>query len=289
MTRPEPVSAPAPDTVFFLSDYGLRDEFVGVVHAVLARLAPHARVIDLTHDIAPFDVRAGAGALVRVLPHLGPGVVLAVVDPGVGGGRRALALASGPGPGPRFFVGPDNGLLVPALESTGDVTKAVALAPAPVAGATVGPVTFDGRDVFAPAAAALCLGADPGSLGDPVVATSLVRVPAAVCEAGTLADGRHLLRAEITWVDRFGNGQLAAPAVEIPDHVAEVEVRLENNPPGVAGDLGAWRRVRSYTELAEGEPGVLGDGNGRLALVVRQGSAQLRFGVDAGGLVQLVW
>ncbi len=100
MSGTQPPGPAAPGTIFFLSDYGLRDEFVGVVHAVLARLAPGTAVIDLTHEIAPFDVRSGAAALARALPHLGEGLVLAVVDPGVGGPRRAIALETAPASGP---------------------------------------------------------------------------------------------------------------------------------------------------------------------------------------------
>ncbi|MGH8981467.1 MAG: SAM-dependent chlorinase/fluorinase, partial [Acidimicrobiales bacterium] len=126
-------------TVFFLSDYGLVDEFVGVVHAVLRRAGP-VGVVDLTHGIAPFDVRGGTEALQRALPHLGPGVVLGVVDPGVGGDRRGIAVLSAGG---RWFVGPDNGLLPPAVGLDGGPTRAIALDKSADA-----PATFDGRDVF---------------------------------------------------------------------------------------------------------------------------------------------
>ncbi len=125
-----------PRTVFFLSDFGTADEFAGVVHALIAARAPGTTVIDLTHHVPPFDVRAGSHTLVRAVPHLGPGVVLAVVDPGVGTARRGIALEV-----PRLaggtlcFVGPDNGLLVAAAEAAGEapVTRLVELArdPAP--------------------------------------------------------------------------------------------------------------------------------------------------------------
>ena len=86
------MASESPRTVFFLSDFGTEDEFAGVVHAVIAARAPGTTVIDLTHHIPPFDVRAGSHTLVRAVPHLGPGVVLAVVDPGVGTARRGIAL-----------------------------------------------------------------------------------------------------------------------------------------------------------------------------------------------------
>jgi S-adenosylmethionine hydrolase len=139
--------------IFLLTDYGHADEFAGVVRAVIARDAPGAPVVDLTHEIPAFDVRAGALALVRCVNHLGPGVVVAVVDPGVGTERRALGIEVGwagadPG-GPSHLLGPDNGLLPWAADALGGARRAVSL---PTHG------TFDGRDVFAPVAARLWRG-----------------------------------------------------------------------------------------------------------------------------------
>jgi S-adenosyl-L-methionine hydrolase (adenosine-forming) len=281
-------AAPAPgaDTVFFLSDYGRQDELVGVVHAVLRRLAPRAVVVDLTHDVPAFDVRAGAAALSRALPYLGPGVVLAVVDPGVGGDRRAVALQV-PGPGPRWLVGPDNGLLVPAARAAGGVERAVGLpASDPRPGRAVqGPATFDGRDRFAPAVTAICDGADLAALGVSLGPTTLVEAAEPVNETRTLDDGRHRLRAEVTWVDRFGNVQLAAAGDVIPGAVREVSVTVRAG----RGDPGPLPRVRTFSDLSPGQPGLLVDANGRLALVVREGSAAARFGLVAGAMVEAVW
>ena len=129
--------------VTFLSDYGLVDEFVGVVHSVIRSIAPEVAVVDLTHGITPYDVRGGGLALARSTEYLCPGVVLAVVDPGVGSARRAIAVEVGDGMS--VLVGPDNGLLAPAVAMCGGATRAVELAnpdfqlPAP------GP-TFAGRD-----------------------------------------------------------------------------------------------------------------------------------------------
>lgn len=285
----EPAAAGGGGTVFFLSDYGRRDEFVGVVHAVLRRLAPGSVVVDLTHDVPPFDVRAGAAALVRAFPHLGPGVVLAVVDPGVGGPRRAVALEVAVPGGPRWLVGPDNGLLLPAAAAAGGVRRAVDLDPdrasagPPVAGPET-PATFDGRDLFAPAAAALACGADPATLGDDTAPASLVREVEPFVEEGRTPDGRRWVRAEVTWVDRFGNVQLAAPGPIVPGSVAETSL-------SVAGSdhRRSVRRVRTFSDLSPGEPGLLVDGNGQLALVAREASAADHFGVAAGMLVEVVW
>lgn len=264
-------AGPVPATVFFLSDYGRRDEFVGVVHAVLRRLAPAAAVVDLTHDIPPFDVRAGSEALLRTVHFLGSGVVVGVVDPGVGGGRRGLAIECA---GPLCFVGPDNGLLPPAAEAAGGIVRAVELGAVP----EVAP-TFDGRDVFAPAVAALCAGTAVAELGEEVPVAELVRVPAPVCEVH-----RRSVRAEVTWVDHFGNVQLAAPGDAVPPSAALLAAAPD---PSATPEPVAW--VRTFADLAPGEVGLLVDANGRLALVVREGSAALRLGVGPGDLVALTW
>ncbi|HKX74811.1 MAG TPA: SAM-dependent chlorinase/fluorinase, partial [Acidimicrobiia bacterium] len=156
--------------ISFLSDFGLQDEFVGVVKGVIARISPQSQVIDVTHQIPPGDIRAGALALTRAIQYLPPGVVLAVVDPGVGTERRPIAAATEFG----YFVGPDNGLLSPAVAMVGGASAVHALenpeARIPGPGAT-----FQGRDIFAPAAALLASGeASLEELGPPVEPDSLM-------------------------------------------------------------------------------------------------------------------
>src|SRR5688500_16720615 len=138
------------DTLSFLSDYGTVDEFVGVVKSVVRTLAPHVTVVDVTHDIAPHDVRAGSLALMRAAQYLAPGVVVAVVDPGVGTDRRAVAVEVGDGANGdgHVFIGPDNGLLAPAVSMTGGAQRAVALTNAEYHLPMPGGPTFAGRDVF---------------------------------------------------------------------------------------------------------------------------------------------
>jgi len=156
-------------------------------------------------------VRAGAHTLVRAVPHLPPGVVLAVVDPGVGSSRRGLCLqCKGDHDEPTFFIGPDNGLLVAAAELVGHGSIDQAFELSPQSSKAEPSQTFDGRDLFAPAAAALCRGTPPQHLGQPIEVESLVRLFDGVVEHGRMADGRICLRAEVTWVDHFGNIQLAA-------------------------------------------------------------------------------
>jgi S-adenosyl-L-methionine hydrolase (adenosine-forming) len=281
----------------------MADEFVGVVHAVLVGASPGVTVIDLTHEIPPFDVRAGAHTLARAVPHLGPGVVLAVVDPGVGSPRRALCLEVEPAPGtPGFFVGPDNGLLVAAAELVGEapVQRAYELRRGETAAEDGS--TFDGRDLFAPAAAALCRGVRPAELGHAIDPDSLVRLFGAVVEHGRLQDGRSFLRTEVTWVDRFGNVQLAATLADA--RAADVPLagtvgltvttdaaggRHLSLPPALVPEGTTLRRVEAFADLTHGELGLLVDANGHLAVVAGEASAAGWLNVAAGELVVLAW
>jgi len=292
-----------PRTVFFLSDFGTEDEFAGVVHAVIAAHAPGTTVIDLTHHVPPFDVRAGSHTLMRAVPHLGPGVILAVVDPGVGTARRGIALEIALPTGASLaFVGPDNGLLVAAAEAAAEapVTRVVELTrpPAPPDRGS----TFDGRDLFAPAVAALCSGAALEELGEPIDPMSLVRLIGGVVEEGRLHDGRACLRIEVTWVDHFGNLQLAATVADarvagIPTtgHV-ELAARLESGredpdglPHSLVPDGMQLRCVDAFGELEQGEFGLLVDANGHLAVVAGAASAARWLNVAAGELLVLAW
>ena len=298
------LSSPAPK-VFFLSDFGTQDEFAGVVHAVIADQAPGTTVIDLTHHIPPFDVRAGSHTLVRAVPHLGSGVVLAVVDPGVGTVRRGVgihvAVADSSG-APMYFVGPDNGLLVAAAESAGEapISTVVELRRDPTPpdrGAT-----FDGRDLFAPVAAALCSGVPLGDLGEPVEPASLVRLIGGVVEQGRLRDGRSCLRSEVTWVDHFGNLQLAATVADARVAGIPAPGRLELTaradparedpdtlPHSLVPHAIQLRCVDAFGELKPREFGLLVDSNGHLAVVAGEASAAHWLNVVAGELLVLAW
>jgi hypothetical protein len=270
---------------------------------VLTAASPGVTVIDLSHHIPAFDVRSGAHALVRSVPYLGPGVVLAVVDPGVGSARRGICLEVGSGDrdGPRFFVGPDNGLLVAAAELAGGgaIARGVELAPGPgPAPAPSTSITFDGRDQFAPAAAALCRGVPLVQLGSPLDPATLERLPAPIVAYGRSADGRHTLQAEIIWVDRFGNLQLAAT----PDHDGGQPARptgtVALRDAGASGSAAAaaaaaaphtLRCVETFADLAPSELGLLLDANGHLAVVAGQASAARKLALETGAVVELTW
>jgi S-adenosyl-L-methionine hydrolase (adenosine-forming) len=292
-----------PRTVFFLSDFGTQDEFAGVVHAVIARRAPGTTVIDLTHHVPPFDVRAGSHTLVRAVPHLGPGLVLGVVDPGVGTARRGICMAVPlPAGGTLYFVGPDNGLLVAAAEAAGEapVTRVVELRREQPAGDQG--TTFDGRDLFAPVVAALCTGTAPEELGEAVDPGSLVRLVGGVVEQGRLHDGRTCLRAEVTWVDHFGNLQLAATvadariagiplvgSIELAARIESGRQYLDGLPHSLVPDGVALRCVDAFGDLKQGEFGLLVDANGHLAVVAGEASAASWLNVAAGELLILAW
>jgi hypothetical protein len=273
------MTGPSALAIHFLSDYGTADEFAGVVRAVLHRDAPGIPVIDLTHHVPHFDVAAGAAALVRASPYLGPGAVLAVVDPGVGTSRRGVAVRVGgvsgdPGAGkdessggPEWWVGPDNGLLVPAVESMGGATAVHVLN-------TATGSTFDGRDVFAPAVAHLVGGRDPASLGMEADPGSLVRLPDGAADHFEGA----VLVTSVTHIDSFGNTQFRAGPEDLNRlNVAVgslVEIEL------ASGQTVDAKRVEAFGDLGRGEFGLLVDGNGHLALVLDRSSAADHLGLD---------
>jgi hypothetical protein len=272
-----PGSAPA---IYFLSDYGTADEFAGVVRAVLQVGAPGTPVVDLTHHVAHFDVAAGAATLLRAAPYLGRGAVLAVVDPGVGTSRRGVAIrvggqsgaagaAGAANSGPEWWVGPDNGLLIPAVESLGGAAAVHVLH-------TELGSTFDGRDVFAPAAARLVGGSDPASLGVEVDPASLVRLPDLPPDhfEGTV------LVTSVAHIDSFGNAEFHAGPADLDRLEVAVGSRVEVEL--ASGQTLDAKRVEAYGDLGRGEFGMLVDGNGRLALVLDRSSAADHLGLDGG-------
>ena len=254
------------DTVTFLSDYGTQDEFVGVVKSVIRSIAPHVTVVDLTHEIPAHDVRAGGLTLGRAAQYLCPGVVLAVVDPGVGTERRGVAIEVGGGQS--YLVGPDNGLLAGAVAMSGGATAAVALTnpdyqlPAP------GP-TFAGRDVFAPAAAHLCAGVPLAGLGDAIDPLSLLPglVPLTREEEGTLV-------GEVLWVDRFGNCQLNVDPDDIAAFGPRVQLRWGD-------DVRTAEVATTYQGIPPGQVGLVVDSYGMLSVCLgrRPAASELRMPV----------
>ncbi|MDG4808460.1 SAM-dependent chlorinase/fluorinase [Micromonospora sp. WMMD1120] len=254
------------------TDYGLTDGFVAACHGVIARIAPAARVIDVTHLVPPADVRRGAAVLAQTVAYLPVGVHVAVVDPGVGTARRGVALATPDG----FLVGPDNGLLLDAATALGGVTDAVELTEPRWQASRVSR-TFHGRDVFAPVAAQLALGAPLAEAGTPVDPARLVRLP-----TPTLTRDADGFTAEVLTVDHFGNVQLAAPA----DLLTVLPSTLRVRPPEPAAARTAVRGL-TFGDAPAGGLVAYVDSAGLVAVAVNGGRAVDLLRVSPGDLLRV--
>ena len=258
------------DTVTFLSDYGLQDEFVGVCHGVMLRIAPGLRIVDLHHYILRQSVRHGAIVLQQSVQFLPDAVHLAVVDPSVGSERLAVVIQTGQD---RIFVGPDNGLLIPAAECYGGIARAFQIVNEAF---LLNPIsrTFQGRDVFAPAAAHLARGAELEDFGPELDPAALVRLD--ISEAWLHDDHLH---GEVLQVDRFGNLQLNFGLTEL-DKIGvstgdKIEVRMEGHRLHVP--LG-----ETFAAVEAGEYVLVEDSYNFLSLAINKGDAAARLRARAG-------
>ena len=261
--------------VTFLSDFGLQDDFVGTCHGVIKAIAPDVQIIDVTHGIAPQHVLQGALVLANTTPYMPQGVHLAVVDPGVGSARRALALRSRDG---RLFVGPDNGLLVPAAERLGGIDVVHELANAEYALDTVSR-TFHGRDLFAPAAAHLAKGVSIEELGPPLAVDALAQLDLPEPDVG-----ENRIRATVLYIDRFGNVQLnltrahLEQAEVVPGTVVEIELGLDRYYAVAA---------RTFGDARKGDVILYEDSYRNIALAISGGNAAELFGAAPGQEVRV--
>jgi len=261
--------------VTFLTDFGLQDDFVGTCHGVIKRIAPDVEIIDITHGIPPCQVLQGALVLANTVPYMPVGVHLAVVDPGVGGSRRSLALRDREG---RLYVGPDNGLLVPAAERHGGVAEARELTNPDYALPSVSR-TFHGRDLFSPAAAHLAIGVALEELGPPLDPEALVRLDLPKPELGTV-----VVRAVVLYVDRFGNMQLnlTREHLEQVDVVPGTRVELE-----FAGERYYAVAARTFGDARAGDIVLYEDAYRNIAVAINGGSASEMFHVAPGEPVRI--
>ena len=254
--------------VTLTTDFGTRDPFVGAMKGVILGIAPGARLVDLTHEVAPRDVVEAALALEALVGFFPPGTIhLAVVDPGVGSARRPLAIhARG-----QYFVGPDNGLFSFLLGVAG---RTAVYLEAPAYRLPRVSRTFHGRDVFAPAAAYLALGIPLGSFGPPVTDPALIPWSTALRQG----DG---LEGEVVHADRFGNLVTSIRAADLealgPAEVLVVEVEGKE----VGGVVGC------FADLPPGGAGGLVGSSDRLEIAVREGSAAVRTGARRGSRVSV--
>ncbi|HUZ84965.1 MAG TPA: SAM-dependent chlorinase/fluorinase [Gaiellales bacterium] len=260
--------------VTLLSDFGTDDAFAGICHGVIARLCPDAQVIHITHGIEPTRVEHGARLLADAVAYMPVGVHVAVVDPGVGSQRQAVALRSADG---RIFVGPDNGLLLPAADACGGVVEAVAITNP---GIMLHPVsrTFHGRDVFAPAAARIAAGLALGELGEPLDPALLVR---------SGGDVHHLegslLEATVLAVDRFGNVQLGAS----PDALGGLFRPGSTVEVATKDDRYYARCAETFADVDPGELVLYEDASGLLSLAVNHGDAAEVTAATVGGELRI--
>lgn len=256
--------------ITFLSDFGLRDDFVGTCHGVIKRIAPSAEVIDITHGIEPQAVLQGALVLANTIPYMPEGVHLAVVDPGVGTDRRGITVLDASG---RLYVGPDNGLLVPAAEKLGGMVQAWELTNPAYRLERVSR-TFHGRDVFSPAAAHLAAGVAPAGLGPELEPGSLVRLELPEPEIGDSA-----IRATVLYVDRYGNVQL---------NLSRADVERAGIVPGTSLelDLSADRyyatAARTFADARPGDIILYEDAYENIALAITGGDAAEMFTIGPG-------
>jgi S-adenosyl-L-methionine hydrolase (adenosine-forming) len=262
-----------PLPITFLSDYGLTDEFVGVVRGVIERQAPGAAVIDISHGVPRQNVAAGALMLRRALPFMPIGVHLAIVDPEVGARRRAVALRCADDD--QLLVGPDNGLLMPVAGDFGGVVEAVEIS---ASAWRLEPVsaTFHGRDLFAPVAARLALGAPLAEAGQPVDPGDLQRLQLTTGEV--LPEGG--LAARAVHVDTFGNVQLNVSHDLVPATGLELGDALR-----IAGQRA--RFVRTFADGSRGELLLYEDAARMLAVAVNGGDAGRLLSLHPGSEVRI--
>ena len=258
--------------VTFLTDYGLRDDFAGVCHGVIARIAPRARILDITHGVARHDVRSGALILRRAVPFMPAGVHLAVVDPQVGGRRRALALRCAAQD--RLLVGPDNGLLAPLAERLGGVLEAVDIGRSPLRLEPLS-ASFHGRDVFAPVAAHLASGTPLADCGEPLDPAQLValELPQARVEQDSIV-------AHVLTVDYYGNVALDVEH----DELAASGLRLGREV--VVNGRPALHAV-TFSDVPAGGLVLYEDGYGVLSVAVNRGSALHALGLELDAEVRI--
>ena len=261
--------------ITFLTDFGLEDDFVGTCHGVMKRIAPEVHIVDITHGISPQAVLQGALTLANTLPFMPEGVHLAVVDPGVGGSRRALALRDGQG---RLHVGPDNGLLIPAAEKLGGIAEAHELANPKYALESVSR-TFHGRDLFSPAAAHLALGVPLEELGPPIDPDALARLDIPQPEVGATR-----IHSTVLSIDRFGNVQLNLERehLEKANIVPGTRVELQIGPERYYAIA-----ARTFADARPGDIILYEDAYRNISIAISGGNAAAMFGISEGQDVRI--
>jgi S-adenosylmethionine hydrolase len=261
--------------ICFLSDFGLADDFVGTCKGVMLSVAPGVAIVDLTHEVPGFEVEVGAEILRHATRYMSDDTIyLAVVDPGVGTERRALALRT---QNEAFLVGPDNGLLIPAAEALGGILEVVLLTDGRY---HVHPVsnTFHGRDVFAPAAAHLAAGVEVSELGEAADPSSLVGLNLPGVEEEGVDEG---FTAQIIFIDRYGNARLS-----IMQEESGLEYGTALKIDAGDGEMPV-RYLETFGSAKAGELVLVPDSHWRLSLAINKGNAAHALGLKVGGKVRM--
>jgi S-adenosyl-L-methionine hydrolase (adenosine-forming) len=269
--------AAAPPFISLLTDFGDRDPSAAICRGVILGIAPHACLIDISHQVDKYQIRDGALLLWSALPYLPVGIHIAVIDPGVGTERRPVALAVARGD---VLVGPDNGLLIPAAERLGGLRAAHLLEAAAYRLPHVS-ASFHGRDVFAPAGAHLASGTPLSALGPALDPTSLVRLD---WPRPRVRGGR--LEVEVIYVDSFGNVKLAGEPADLERVVRALrpgvllDVKWSDSAAHVRHEPIPWAHTFGSVEV--GALLLYADSYGRLCVAQNQGSAALRLSLTPG-------
>ena len=262
--------------IVFLSDFGYRNEWVGICHAVMNRIAPGSPIVDLSHGVPPLDVRGGAVLLVDSLPYLSAdAVLLAIVDPSVGRDRDVALEAKGG----RLVVGPDNGLLAPAVTALGGVARAVEITSPEIVLTPISP-SFHARDVLAPAAAHLAAGVDLETLGAAIEPTTLAEL--------TIPEptvGRGKIECEVLDLNRFGNVLLNVREPQLAESGLEGADAIQVDATSGSGRA-AW--VSTYSDVESGDWGIIVDPRGWL-LVIRGNPANAAEGLGSVSPGDPIW
>ncbi len=267
-----------PKTTFitFISDFGQEDGWTGIVKSVVLEINPKAKIIDIAHDIKPFDINKGAFVLSTVVSYIKPAIHLAVIDPGVGGQRQSLAIET---VGGNMLVGPDNGLLIPAAKRDGGIKKVVSITSERIMLKQKWS-TFNARDVFAPAAAHLSAGADIKVLGQEIEQNSLV--PGLWAESRISANG---VEAEIIDIDRFGTARLSIPSADMEKLGISTGSQAELS---WADQEIIVKMERTFSDVAQAETVALVDSSGYLCIAVNRGSAAEQYRLKVGQRINII-
>lgn len=260
--------------ITFTSDYGLSEEWVAVCKSVIYDIAPSIKIIDITHCVPSFDVSKGALVLASALSYLPKGIHLSIVDPGVGTDRKGIIIKT---KGGNYFVGPDNGLLIPAVKKDGGVEKAHEISNPDFMLSPVSP-TFHGRDIFSPAAAHLAKGVSIQSFGREIKAKTLFYAP---WHEARVIEGK--IQGDVIDIDKYGTIRLNISWPEMK----KIHLNYGDNIVFKSVVESVIPLKETFAEVDKGKPLLTVDSSEYLALAVNRGSAFSMFGLDVGEKVTI--